>query len=149
MTTPDIRLPFAGILGMLQAAVAFPIGDHEVPKPEDRLPRKPWGVVYLIDGGEFDGPPLTAPNADASFIVQIDVVGARPDHALWGGDMVRRTMISRSASGAFQVASPDLEALKVSDRLPMGGPSGLVPGGDPGHRVYSWSERYAIYVTPS
>jgi hypothetical protein len=147
VTTPDIRPLAKAVFTMVESAITFPLGDHEAPT---LLPKKPWGIMYLITGGELSGPPLWSPDADADVIFQFDVTGLRPDHALFGGDQVRRTMLSRSG-GVFQVPSPDLTefAMKINGRLPAGPVSGIIPGGDPGHRVYSWSERYAVQVTPS
>jgi hypothetical protein len=141
----DRRPVTQSFVELLEEGTDMPIGLGEVPA---RLPKKPWGIVHVIDGGGFDGPALTDPDADAAFVYQVDSVGFTVDQVQWMDDLVRRTVLARH-HGAFQVPFPEVEGVQVQDRRPDTAAGTAVPEGEPPNRVYTISGRYSIHVTPA
>lgn len=149
MTVVDRRIVTEAILTMLRTSTGMPVGDSVLDE-DDIVDQKPWGVLHPIDGGGYEGgAPYTAPDSDAQLVYQVDSVGRSRGQAEWMADLVRRTMLARSSSGSFQVASPSIAPFKIIDRAPDTAPGGVIPEGEPSARVYSISERFVIFVTPS
>lgn len=145
MTVPDRRLITNGLITLLDA-VGWPVGDHTAP---ERVSGKGWIVVYSIPGGGFEYGSLRMPDETAQFTYQIDSVGLSREQAEWGADAVRRTLLARTGTGAFQVAFPAVAGWAVIDRHPDGTPGGVTPEGTPPNRVFSNPERFVLCVTPS
>lgn len=135
----------SGFIEMLERGTNAPVGDHEIPELQSR---KPWAIVYAIDGGGYSGPPLTSPEADAQFVYQVTSSGLSREQVDWMADTVRRTVLARTPSGAFQVAFPFIEVYTVKNRHPDSPPGQLEIEGPPEHRVYSIPERFVLSVTP-
>lgn len=145
MTVPDRQLLTTALLTMLVSGTGKPVGDHKAPLSTD----PPYCVLYSIPGGGFWGAGLVAPDADADFVYQVDSVGLKRNQAEWLADRVRRSMLARSASGAFQVTLTPPTGLKVADRLPDSGPGGVQVSGIPPHEVFSVAERFVLRVVPA
>ncbi len=143
MTVPDRREITSALLSMLSSSVAVPVGDQVAPSID---PQRPWVVVYSL-GGQFEGS-FGLPDSDARFAYRIESVGRTREQCEWCGDTVRRTMLSRSSSGTFQVAFPTTSPWRVNDRQPEGTPGGVSLEGSPPDRVFSFSENYVLCVTP-
>lgn len=146
MTTPDRRPVTNSLKATLERATSLPVGKGEAPAHEEN---EPYLVLHSLNGGELSGPPLAAPDADATFPYQIDAVGKTHDQAEWAGDLVRRTMLARNADGSFQVVMDPWGATKEIQREMSGSPSGVAKGGTKDFPVYSVQDRYNIYVTPT
>ena len=146
MTSPDRRLLTNALVLILENSTSRSIGDHET--PENIPSGEPWAIVYAIPGGNFDGPPLRAPNADGSFVYQVTSAGRSREQAEWMADMVRRTLLARNADGSFQVEFPDTTPLQVyardSDSI-----GGVTVEGLPTARVFSVADRFTLFVTPA
>ncbi len=158
MNTVGARLDITeALLAMLTAATGRPVGDHTSPDDTPRLDAPaaqlqeafPYCIVYSVDGGSFDGPPLGAPAADTGFSYQITSVGLRRDQAEWMADLVRRCILAQNVNGNWQVNIKSPVGWSVADRLSGGAPSGIMIEGEPPYRVYSTAERYTIQVTPA
>lgn len=135
-----------GFLELLRTGTAMPVGRGQAPAI---IAGKPWMVVHVIEGGGYDGAPLTDPTSDAAFVYQVDAVGRSEDQAEWMADVVRRTVLARTTSGAFQVPFPAVEAVKVIDRRPDTNPGGLTSEGTAPNEVFTVSDRFSIHVTPA
>ncbi len=143
----DVR-PFTDwFIALLEAGTSKSVGDHRIPPLGD--PLDPYCIVYAIPGGGFDGPALTSPDADARLIHQVTSAGKTRAQAQWMADLVRRTVLSRTASGAFQVQLAAPLGWSIPDRRPVGGPGGIDPEGKDPHLVYSGSDRFEICITPA
>lgn len=152
MTVPDRRLVTDALVAMIAGSTGKPCGKTRVPDlPAVTPPAKPspYTVVHAIDGGGFWGPGLVAPEESADFVYQVDSVGWSPDQCEWMADAVRRTLLARTSSGAFQVAFPAVSGLVVTDRRPEGGPGGIDAGGKRPNEVYSIAERFTVCVCPA
>ena len=150
MTVPDRQLLTNSLLAMLTAGTGRPVGDHKAPPPPaPPAVYHPYSVLYSIPGGGFLGAALVAPDADADFVYQVDSVGVRRDQTEWLADRVRRSMLARTASGAFQVSLLSPAGLKIADRLPDGGAGGVQVDGTPPHEVFSIAERFVLRVVPA
>ncbi len=145
MTVPDRQLVTSALLTMLAAGTGKPVGDHKAPLAT----APPYSVLYSIPGGGFWGAALVGPDADADFVYQVDSVGLKRNQAEWLADRVRRSVLARSSSGAFQVTITPPAGLKVADRLPDGGPGGVQVAGVPPHEVFSVAERFVLRVVPA
>lgn len=73
---PVIRKHHDAVITALQAA-GLTIGDAEAPAGDP-----PYGVVYQIPSGQFDGS-LADPNADAELVYQVTCVGETREQAQW------------------------------------------------------------------
>lgn len=145
--TPDIREITDWFLSLI-GGTGKPVGNHEIPELPNT--KSPHFIVYSIPGGGFSGPALTAPHADAEMVFQVTSVGWQPQQAQWMAALARRTVIDRTAGGAFQVAGPTPPTgWVVNDRRPLGGPGGVDSEGNLPHRVYSVVDRYVVCVTPA
>lgn len=134
----------------LLGAVGRPVGDHKAPAGTiDSL--APYCIVYSIPGGGRSGPPFRAPEADKTFAFQVTSVGKNRGQAQWMADMVDATITGRGATGAFQVAGPDISALtwRVVDRLGDDATGGVDPQGQPPTQVFNVPVRYLIQTTPA
>ena len=145
MTVPDRQLVTTALLSMLAAGTGKPVGDHKAPLSTE----PPYCVLYSIPGGGYWGAALVGPEADADFVYQVDSVGLKRNQTEWLADRVRRSMLARTSSGAFQVTINPPLGLKVADRVPDGGPGGVQVDGDPPHEVFSVAERFVLRVVPA
>jgi hypothetical protein len=146
MTVPDRQLVTTALVSMVASSTGKAAGDHKAPAA--RTVGQPYVVVYSIAGGGFWGPGLTAPDASADLVYQLDAVGATRAQAEWMGDAVRRTLLART-NGAFQVAFPAVSGWVMADREPSGGPGGIGVEGVPPNEVFTVAERYTLRLTPA
>lgn len=140
----DTALVIPALVRWLSDATNTPIGDHERPVQPDR--NLPWGILWVIPGGMYDGPPFSDPESETEIIVQVDSVAFHQKSARWLGDTVRRSMVSRTVGSRYQVAPPDMAPVKLIRRRTQG-PPGFTLDGDKENRVYSVQERFALYLT--
>lgn len=143
MSVVDVDPITDWLIGLLEAGTSKQIGDHQSPDS----PVFPYGVLHILDGTQFAGPPFSTPDADADIPIQVDSVGKTPKQARWMADRVRRTLLARFPNGAFQVTADDPEGYHVADRQPAGGPSVPIPEGNTSDRLWSQPERFTIRVT--
>lgn len=144
MTVPS-KSPFVvALVTMLRTEMPVPFGDGEPPVDEP----VPYGIVYSIEGGQFGGPPLIAPDADAQFVVQVNCVGERRDQAESMLDGVRGLILGRDASGAFNTAITAPTGWVIAGRWSDGGPAGVDYEGRPPSRLFTARERFVLAVTP-
>jgi hypothetical protein len=137
-----------GLIEMLETALAKPVGDHKL--PTDARLDIGYCIVHQIDGGEFDGPPLWAPEQEATLLFQVTSVAGLRGQAQWIADRVRLTLCSRQDPGGFQVPFPDPEGWEVNNREPEGAPPGVTPEGtEPSLVVFNVHERYRLSVAPT
>jgi len=171
MTVLDRRPVASALVAMLAASTAKPCGDNRVPPdlPQPMPPNKPgpYTVVHDIDTGDMWGAFLVAPDACADLVYQVDSVGYSPEQCRWMADASRRTLLARSASGAFQVAFPEpaydettayeattryvtehFYGIKVADRAFDSG-GGMETEGKRPNEVFTISERYVLRVVPA
>lgn len=148
MTVADLRPVVDWFIQLIETGTDRPVGDMVVPKVSDDDDLGAHCIVYLIPGGGFSGPILSAPDADVSLILQVTSVGKQRRQAQWMADLVRRVVLARTSSGAFQVQLDSPVGWAVIDRRPVGGPGGVDLGGKPPHYVFSQADRFEIYVTP-
>lgn len=133
------------LVGMVAAGTGKPCGDHRI--PDDATLAQGYTIVYSVEGGEYDGAPLWAPESDAILVYQVSSVGSDRRQTEWIADRVRRTLVSRLAAGGFQVAFPDPAGMKVTSRWPEGGTPGvIVTGNTPADRVFTVPERFHLAV---
>lgn len=144
MTTPNRHPVTDTLLVLLRRGTGKQVGDMELPEDVEY----PYAILYPIEGGGFDGPPLQSSESDALFTYQVTSAGLSRKQAEWMGDAVRRTVVARSANGDFQVAHDDPEGLRIAGRMVESGAGGVDAQGDPPNRVYSVVERFSIRVTP-
>lgn len=142
MTVPDRREITSALVNMLTSAVAVPVGDHVAPELD---PQSPWVIVYSTPGGLYEGS-FHYPESDARFAYRIESVGRTREQCEWCADKVRRTLLSRSSSGSFQVSFPATTPWLVNNRQPEGTPGGVSLEGN---SVFSFSENYVLCVTSS
>lgn len=144
----DRRPVTSALLLMLVEASGKPVGLGEPPSGIDDS--EPWGILHSIPGGGYEGS-LNDPNSDIAFVYQVDSIGRSIGQVEWMADLIRRTMLARTASGSFQVAFPVLEGSIVNDRRPDTTPGGVIAEGEvsTNTRVYTISERFSVHVTPS
>lgn len=143
MSTVDTGPIVDWLLDLLRAGTGKEIGDHQSPES----PSFPYGVLTVLDGSTFGGPPLVAPEADMDIPVQVDSIGRTPAQARWMADIVRRTLVARFPGGRFQVNADDPEGYHVADRQTAGGPTVPIPEGNTADRVWSLPERFTIRIT--
>ena len=143
MSTVDTSPICRWLLELLESGTDKQIGDHQSPTS----PVFPYGVLTILDGSTFGGPPLVAPEADMDIPFQVDSVGRTPEQARWLADRVRRTIVARHSDGSFQVTADDPEGYHVADRQTAGGPTVPIPEGNTADRVWSLPERYTIRIT--
>jgi len=151
MSVPDRQLLTNELIAMLKTATTKLVGDHKAPagvpafvKGQPAPP--PYSVVFTIPGGGYWGPGLSAPDSNADFTYQVDSVGFSRSQAEWLADRVRRSILARTATGAFQVAIADPAGWRIADRAPDGGAGGVQVGGDAQYEVYSIAERFVLRV---
>lgn len=147
MTVPDRQLVTTALVAMVAAGTGKSTGDHKA--PATLTPGDPYAIVYAIPGGRFWGGGLVAPDASADLVYQVDSIGATRAQAEWMGDRVRRTILARTSTGAFQVAFPAVAGWSMADREPDGGPGGVDVAGVPPNEVFTVAERYTLRVTPA
>lgn len=143
MSTVDYSPIVGWLIGLLETGTGKQIGDGRT--PDDQV-AYPYGVLHVIDGSQFAGPPLFSPDADVDIPIQVDSVGRRVDQCRWMADRVRRTLLARDG-GAFQVNPDHPAGYKIADRQNDGGPSVAIPEGNSANRLYTIPERYLIRVT--
>lgn len=82
------------------------VGDGETPEGVPEVPDRdlthPYFILYPIRGGGFDGPPLAAPEADATFMYELATMHRGKGPCQDGADRARWIITSRLASGAFR-----------------------------------------------
>lgn len=128
-------------LALLRTGTSKPVGDHALP---DHTPDQPFAVVYSLPGGGFDGPPLTNPEDSSEFVYQVTSVGVTRQQAEWMADAIRRTVLARSSSGAFQVAIVSPTGVAICGRM------GEAPGGvEEEGNLFSVAERFRLVAVPS
>ncbi len=157
MTVIDRRPITKALVPWLATATGKPCGDHRLPTnlppPPTERGRKsdPYTIVFALDGGGYWGPGLTAPDQAADFVYQVTSVGYSPEQVQWMADAVKRTMLARSSSGAFQVAFPAVTGVVIADRMPPegDGPGGIDIAGRHPDEVFSIPERYVLRAVPA
>ncbi len=150
MSVPDRRLLTSSVLTLIATGTARPTGDGKAPAIDLALTASwPYAVVHVITGGGYWGSPLTRPDECADFVYQVDSVARRRDQAEWMADLVRRTVLARTSTGAFQVALANPAGWEVKDREADGGAGTVVAEGDPPNTVFSLSERFRFRVVPA
>lgn len=111
-------------------------------------PSYPYLAVFAIPGGSFSGPPLTAPDADAELIYQLDAIGTRRDQAQAMGDWAAGVVVGREASGLFRVSFEDIPGWKVADRMPTDTTPGGVEVVPAATTLYRDTRRFTLALTP-
>lgn len=107
----------------------------------------PYVVLYQVAGGGSSGPPLTAPDADAEIVFQLDGVGQIRGSAQWARDWACNVLIGRNPDGSFKVAL-DLPAdLAVCDRLLDETMSGVDREGTPPNATFTAAQRVRVAIT--
>lgn len=144
---PQRRELTTALAATLATGTGKPVGVGKAPEAWDLAVG--YYVLYSIDGGEFYGPPLTAPESDGEIVYQVTSVGSRQDHVEWLSDRARATLLGRDSGGAFQVVIAPPAGWVVADRRSEGGFSGASYDGLPPNQVWSGIERYVICVTPA
>lgn len=145
MSVPDRQLITGALIAMLATSTSKQVGDHEAP-PD---PVVPYSVVHCIPGGDYWGAPLAAPDAQADFVYQVDSVGLKRSQVEWMADRVRRCLLARSSTGAFQVTITNPAGWRIADRRPSGGPGGVDPQGVRPNKVFAVAERFVLSVVPA
>jgi len=112
-------------------------------------PALPLAVLNSIDGGRYDGPPLVAPDADAWYVYQVDVVGSRMDQVEKGRDELRELVLGRDREGAFLHDLEVVPGFVWADRLPSDTPGGVDVEKAPSGTIFTASHRYTLALTPS
>ena len=69
--------------------------------PDNAQSIETYAVIRPIDSGGTYGPPLAAPDADASLEYDITSVGQDDRQAAWVADDVRRVMLGRDPNGGL------------------------------------------------
>jgi hypothetical protein len=144
-----LELVTDAFITFIQTGISAPstprlVGDHEAPPGADL--DIGYAVVYTIDGGQFEGASLWAPESEAEVVFQVTSVGRKRNQAQWIADRARLTVLSRLAAGGFQVAFPDPAGMTVTGREPEGSTPGVIPEGVAPNRVYNIPERYRLHV---
>ena len=158
MSVPDRQLVTDALKATLVAGTGKQVGDHKAPL--DAV--SPYCVLHVVAGGRFWGAPLIAPDAQADFVFQVDAVSgpvrdangqivtkATRKQAEWMADRVRRSVLARTSTGAFQVALTPPTGWIVADRAPDGGAGGVQVEGVPPNEVFSVAERFVLRVVPA
>lgn len=82
MTTDILVHPhYTGVLENLQKITQFRIGEGERPRAGNVFLDPPYAVLYVLTGGDLDGP-LSDTQADATIRFQITAVGRSEPEAL-------------------------------------------------------------------
>ncbi len=157
MTVLDRRPVTTALVGWLATATGKPCGDHRLPTNLPAAPTTPgkkpdpYSIVYALDGGGYWGPGLVAPDQAADWLYQVTSVGYSPAQVQWLADAVKRTLLARSASGAFQVAFPAVTGVVIADRMPPegSGAGGIDIAGKHPDEVFSIPERYVLRAVPA
>jgi hypothetical protein len=103
-------------------------------------------VLYAIDGGTFDGPPLHWPESTGTFVYQVSCVGATGHQADAVADRVRRVFLGRT--GSTYTTSLDVAATAQTDGLRVVRRENIGVGGfDAGELLVTLPVRYAFGVT--
>ncbi len=143
------------LIGFLVQAVDRPIGDHSLPQVRVNSETVPaplengYAIVYSIDGGGFDGPPLWSPESGATLVYQVTSVAGLRGQAQWIADRVRLSLFSRRTDGGFQVPFPSPAGWNVYHRAPEAGLPGVYPEGDEPNLVFNIQERFRLSVEPT
>lgn len=114
------RLPMTKrLLAVLREQTGKPWEISTVPrKPDPQKPAEligeapPYGILYPMweRPDEDTGPPLTAPNADPSWVYQASYYSIRGDQLEWLRDRVYAVLLGRDSDGKF-LHSLDLDAV--------------------------------------
>lgn len=112
-------------------------------------PALPFAVLHTIDGGRYDGPYFAAPDADAWYAYQVDVVGSRMDQVLKGSDEMRELILGREPDGSFSNELEVVAGYVWGDRLPSDTPGGVDVDKASSGTVFTASHRYTVVLTPS
>lgn len=131
----------AALVAMLIDATDRPWGDGEAPADTS----VPYGVVWELAGGAFEGPAFSAPDADAALPYGLTCVGERRDQAGALADRARRAMLGRSAAGVLVVSMTSQAltdaGLVVEDRQAL-----AISGIDREGRVFNATDQYLVIV---
>jgi hypothetical protein len=100
VTVPAIDAHVSAIIARLES-VGLYVGDHIAPEPL----RYPYVVVYMIAGGQADGPVVDV-NADAELIWQTMSVGQGPVETRQTGDLVRSTLVGHALTVTGRSVEP-------------------------------------------
>jgi len=112
-------------------------------------PQLPLAVLHSIDGGRYDGPYFTDPEADAWYVYQVDVVGSRMDQVEKGRDELRELLIGRQADGSFVHDLEVVPGFAWADRLAADTPGGVDVEKATSGTIFTASHRYTVALTPS
>lgn len=130
---------------MLRDATGVPIGDNAVPDefsgsvPSDK--DYPYAIVYQVDGGYLDGPPLVRHDSHADIPVQVSSVGRTREQAHWMGDQIREAVLAQRDDGTFvwkmtpDVAGRDIHTI-----------GGIDSEGSPPKRTFTYACIYLLRV---
>lgn len=141
------RHPIIAALGpWLEAITGRPCGRLQSPPNRPY----PYNVLYNIPGGSVSGPPLTAPEADVAFVVQVNSVSLDPGEVENLADGVRAAFLERHPlSGELLRSAPELDGWVIHDRELDAGLGNTEYSGAPPNRVFTTSERYILHATPT
>lgn len=132
----------------LQTATGRPVGLVKQPSDAENAeiadPNKvPYGVLYLIAGGGYDGSELY-PHGDVTLVYQVTSVGITPTSALSMAQKVRSAFLERTVAGVFRHALRAPGGWALMDRAPDGAPGGVDVGG---RSLFSVADRFKITLT--
>ena len=139
MTAPRLRVLTDNLLAYLRTSSGKQVGDHDAPD----APVLPYGILYVLDASDFDGPTYADPESILRLPFQVTVVGAERTACQWLGDRIQDALVARDLVGR-RLSSPDLVDLDVLDVAILGRAM-------PNREGVLWSapDRYEIAVTAS
>lgn len=111
-------------------------------------PSYPYLALFAIPGGSFSGPPLTAPDADAELVYQLDAMGTRRDQAQALGDWAAARLLGREADGGYTFDFGEIVGWVVAGRMPTDTTPGGVEVVPATPTLYRDTRRYTIALTP-
>jgi len=145
MSIVPVQLVTNALIALLKSQAGWSVHDHPyiVEKPT-----YPYLAVFQLPGGRFSGPPLTAPDADAELLFQLDAIGRRRDQAQLQGDKACALLIGREADGSYTHDFGAVEGWKVTGRMPADTTPGGVETIQATPTLYRDTRRYTIALTP-
>ena len=138
-TTVSLEDHTDGVLTMLNTTT-IPIGDGVAPRDVDKTEQDPpYAVLYLLPGGDFDGP-LSDSQGDMTFMYQVTSVGETRQQAQVVADIIR-TVFKRENLTILNRTVRDVR-LETPN-------SGTVRDDDLPNPLFYGYDRYEVDTTPS
>jgi hypothetical protein len=140
------RILTSNLRTALATATGRPWGSGKAPVKEPKEADYPYGILYVIDGGGYSGPPFHHPEADADCVYQLTSVGLTVSNVEFMADKARTAILGRDENGAFATDIPAPEGWIVNNRRPDTPPGGV---DQTGKDLYQVVERFVLSVTPA